>query len=104
MAREVVGVVRDILDTATDRGKEYVVLRIDKEGYFDWNGLTAKKHVKQGDGVCLRVGGGRWPGVYDLEKLPAEKTPCPASYARQRQAPVPSYRVPAQAGASARLP
>ena len=70
MAREVVGVVQELLDKATEKGQEYVVLRMGGEGFFDWKGLVAQKQVKAGDGVRLRVGEGQYPRVYDLEKLP----------------------------------
>jgi len=69
MAKEVVGVVQDILDKATEKGQEYVVLRIEGEGYFDWKGLAAQNHVKPEDKVRLRVGDGQYPRIYDLEKL-----------------------------------
>lgn len=70
MAREVVGVVQDILDKATGKGQEYLVLRIEGEGYFDWKGLVAQKQVKAGDKVRLRVSDGQFPRIYDLEKVP----------------------------------
>ena len=69
MAREVVGVVQDILDKATEKGQEYLVLRIEGEGYFDWKNLAAQNQVKAGDTVRLRVSDGRFPRVYELEKL-----------------------------------
>jgi len=69
MAREVVGVVQDILDKATEKGQEYLVLRIEDEGYFDWKGLVAQKQVKVGDKVRLRVSDGQFPRIYDLEKV-----------------------------------
>jgi len=69
MAREVVGVVQDILDRATEKGQEYLVLRIEGEGYFDWKGLVAQKQVKVGDKVRLRVSDGQFPRIYDLEKI-----------------------------------
>ena len=70
MAREIVGVVQDILDKATEKGQEYLVLRVEGEGYFDWKGLVAQKQVKAGDKVRLRVSDGQFPRIYDLEKLP----------------------------------
>ena len=72
MTREVVGVVQEMLDKSTDKGQEYVVIRVDGEGYFDWRGLAAENQVKTGDMVRLRVGSGKWPRVYDLEKLEGE--------------------------------
>jgi hypothetical protein len=73
MRREVTGVVEQLLDRSTGKGKEYAVLRIGGEGYFDWSGLAAKNQVAEGDRVRLKVGEGRWPRVFDLEKLPPEK-------------------------------
>lgn len=79
MAREIVGVVQDILDRATGKGQEYLVVRIGGEGFFDWKGLVAQHQVKVGDNVRLRVGEGQYPRVYDLEKLPeAEFKTAPA--------------------------
>ncbi len=69
MAREVVGVVQDILGKATEKGQEYLVLRIEGEGYFDWKGLAAQNQVKAGDKVRLRVSDGQFPRIYDLEKV-----------------------------------
>ena len=69
MAREVIGKVQDVLDKATDKGKRYVVVRIDGEGYFDWKGLVAGNQVKVGDNVRLRVSNDRWPRIYSLAKL-----------------------------------
>jgi hypothetical protein len=69
MAKEVVGVVQDILDKATEKGQEYLLLRIEGEGYFDWKNLAAQNQVNPGDKVRLRVSDGRFPRVYDLEKL-----------------------------------
>ena len=69
MAREVVGVVQEILDKATEKGQEYLVLRIEGEGYFDWKGLVAQKQVKAGDKVRLRAGEGQYPRIYSVEKL-----------------------------------
>jgi len=69
MAREVVGVIQEILEKATEKGQEYLVLRIEGEGYFDWKGLVAQKQVKVGDKVRLRVSDGQFPRIYDLEKL-----------------------------------
>lgn len=69
MAKEVVGVVQQRLDKATDKGRQYVVARIAGEGYFDWKGLTAENQVKRGDNVRLRVSDGRYRRIYDPEKL-----------------------------------
>jgi len=69
MAKEVQGQVQEILDKVTDKGQEYLVLRIEGEGYFDWKGLVAQQQVKTGDVVRLRVSDGRFPRIYDLEKI-----------------------------------
>ena len=69
MTREVVGVVEEILEKSTGNGGNYLVLRINGEGYFDWRGLINENQVSVGDSVRLSVGTGKWPRVYDLEKL-----------------------------------
>ena len=69
MAREIVGTVQEILDKATEKGQEYVVVRIQQQGYFDWRNLVAQEQVKAGDKVRLRVSDGQFPRIYDLEKL-----------------------------------
>jgi len=69
MAKEIVGAVQEMLDKTSDKGEEYVVIRIDGEGYFDWKGFAAKSQVKPGDAVRLRVSDGKWPRVYGLEKI-----------------------------------
>lgn len=73
MAKEVIGVVEQMLDRKTDKGEEYVVLRIEGEGYFDWIDLAAEKRVAVGDRVRLRVSDGQWPKTLELEKLPQKQ-------------------------------
>jgi len=67
----VTGVVEAILDRTTAKGKPYRVVRIEGEGYFDWNGCASEAGVSAGDAVKMLVAPGRFPRIMSLEKTDA---------------------------------
>lgn len=63
------GVVENIITKTDQRGKEFNVVRVNGQGYFDWNGNVAKAQVKEGDTVEMNVGAGQYPRIYEIKKL-----------------------------------
>jgi len=69
MTKHIEGQIERIIEKQAAQGGTFRVVRIDGDGYFDWNGHVAEAGVKEGDTVKLRVSDDQYPKVQGIEKL-----------------------------------
>ncbi len=68
MTQEIEGTVESVLARQSAHGDIFKVVRVDGEGYFDWDGKVAKTGVKEGDEVKLRVSDGDFPRIRSIHR------------------------------------
>lgn len=68
MTRNIEGTIEEILDKQAANGP-YRLVRIDGEGYFDFDGMAANAKVKGGDTVRLRATEGQWPKIRKIHRI-----------------------------------
>ena len=66
------GQVEQILEKTKDDGRAFHVVRINGEGYFDWDDLAEKLELEEGETVRLHVRPGRWPRIEKIERVSGE--------------------------------
>ena len=69
MKRDVTGVVEALITGLSGEGKPYRLVRIQGEGYFDWDEHTSQAGVVEGDTVRLKVQPGPFPQIKSLAKI-----------------------------------
>ena len=65
--KNISGTVDNVIEKQSAEGGRYHVLRIEGEGYFDWQGHASEAAVKEGDAVKLTVSDGEFPRIQKIE-------------------------------------
>jgi len=77
MVYEAKGIIETIEQRVSGTGKQYILVRVNGEGYFVWESDIVKD-VKEGDNVVITHRGGDYPKATSIRKIVNEPTEEPS--------------------------